>query len=87
MAACSAMRGACGIAEARGPVAAQIGNQHPMAGLDQRRRHVVPGANIVRETVQQDTGKPRGASVFISDVEHRGLDGAAGGLGEKLCPR
>ena len=54
IAACSAMRGACRVAKPRRSVAAQVGHQHSVAGLRQRRRDVVPRVNVVGKTVQQD---------------------------------
>src|SRR5438552_16450854 len=45
----------CGrIEEPRGPVAAQVRNQHPIPGGRERRRHAVERACVVGESVEQN---------------------------------
>ncbi len=63
------------IAKTRGPVPAQIGDQHAISRLRQRWRDFVEGANVVRETVQQDDGESLGwTALFVRDVQDRRLD-------------
>ena len=76
-----------GIAEARRTVAAQVGHEHPVPGVGQRRRYPVPGPNVVGKAVQQDDRKPgRVAALLVADLQHVGLDGAQHRRGgARLC--
>ncbi len=79
---CHAWRG--GVAESSGPVAAQIWDQHAVAGLGERRRDLVVGVSVVGKTVQQDDRETlRVAAFFVCNIESWCLNRSSGGLG--LC--
>jgi hypothetical protein len=57
-----------GVEEPRRPVAAQIRHQDAVSSFDQRRRHHVPRANVVRKSVKEDDRKPLRVAVgFVRD--------------------
>jgi hypothetical protein len=57
-----------GLQEPHGPVAAQIGNDHPRPGLRQDRRGLIIGMGVVREGVAHDARPAGGRPVFqVSD--------------------
>ena len=61
--------------EARGAVAAQVGDDHTAPLLDEHRRHLVVGVDVVGPAVQeQDGGAVLRAGVDIADVEVTGVD-------------
>src|SRR5206468_10084737 len=58
------------IEEARGSVAAQVGDQHAIPGGGERRDHAVPGPRVVREAVEQDDGRAARAAVrLVGDLQ------------------
>ena len=63
-----------GVAEACGPVAAQIRDDGAIALRSERPDDLVVGAHIVREAVQQDDGEAlRVARLFVGDLERTRL--------------
>src|SRR5215467_6531756 len=68
------------IAEVRRAVAAQIGHEHPVSRLRQRRRHFVVRVHIVRKSVEEDDGKAAWiAALDVADVEDGCLYQSFGG--------
>ena len=58
------------VAEARLSITAEVRNQHAIASLRQRRRHMVPGVRVVRKSVQEHHRKTaRIALLFVRNVE------------------
>ena len=61
--------------EASRAVAAQVGDDHAVAGRRQQRRDVDVAVDVVRPAVQEhDSGTVGRAGVDIADVEQAGLD-------------
>src|SRR6185503_17651782 len=66
--------------EARGPVAAQVRHDHPVALRGQERRDVGVGVDVVRPAVQEQNRRAvAGAVLDIADVQDAGIDLADGG--------
>jgi len=61
--------------ESRGAEAAQIRNQHAMAGTGERRRHIVVGVHVVRPPVQEDDRESiRVAGFLVGNPQNVGVD-------------
>ncbi len=62
-----------GFEKARLPIAAQIGHDHPVPGPDQRRRHLIESAGIVRKAVHQQHRKAGlGPTLLVGDFQDAG---------------
>ncbi len=73
--------------EARGAVAAQVGYDHPIAGLGQLRRYIDIAVDVVGPAVQQYDDRGVGlAGLGVGDVEDAGLNVSQRG-GEVAGPR
>ena len=77
--------------EARRAVAAQIGNDHPIAGRRQQRRDIDEAVDVVGPAVQENDRRAIGRTGFgIADIEHAGIDllqRAEGGVRPRLDGR
>ena len=61
--------------ETRRAIAAQIRNDHPLAGLRQRRRDIDKAMNIIGPAVQKnDRGTIGGTGFGVSDIEDAGIN-------------
>ena len=70
-----ARAGRCGAEEPRRSETAQIGNDHPRAGLREDWRGLIIGVHVVRETVAENAWPAGGGSIFkVGDLERAGFD-------------
>src|SRR5262245_2940290 len=63
------------ISEACWAIAAQIRYKNTVAGLGERRRHIIESVNVIRKTVEQDDWITGGIPALdVPYVQHRRID-------------
>ena len=59
-----------------GAVPAEVRNDYPVPLVGKRRRHLVPGPDVVRKAVQQDDGEALDVTALLkANIQHKRLDG------------